>query len=136
MKKDTRQSPLASRRVTGKHKVLPKTPRPMPDELAALAGSVCAQRVRCGRANCRCKSGGDALHGPYFYHFRREGGRLRKRYLRPDEVEATRAACARGRARRETTASYRKMQRMALPREYRDLLRDVQAMIGSAKHGG
>jgi hypothetical protein len=34
------------------------------------------ERVRCGRANCtRCP------HGPYWYAYWREGGRLRSRYI-------------------------------------------------------
>ena len=34
------------------------------------------EQVRCGRANCtRCP------HGPYWYAYWREGGRLRSRYI-------------------------------------------------------
>jgi hypothetical protein len=65
-----------------------------------LPGVVCRQWVRCGRANCRCARG--QLHGPYFYHFARENGRLRKRYVRPAEADGVKAACeARRRQRRE-----------------------------------
>jgi hypothetical protein len=65
-----------------------------------LDGAVCRQWVRCGRPNCRCARG--QLHGPYSYHFARENGRLRKRYVRQAEVEGVRAACqARQRQRRE-----------------------------------
>lgn len=34
------------------------------------------QMVRCGRANC-----GRCPHGPYWYAYWREGGRLRSRYI-------------------------------------------------------
>ena len=72
-------------------------------------GSVHAQRVRCGKPNCRCARG--ELHGPYFYHFFRENGRLRKRYLRPSEVDEVRAQCAaRKQYRRALVASRRKAQ--------------------------
>src|SRR6516162_7925594 len=65
-----------------------------------LPGVVCQQWVRCGRPNCRCARG--QLHGPYAYHFARENGCLRKRYVRPAEVDGVRAACeARQRQRRE-----------------------------------
>jgi hypothetical protein len=37
------------------------------------------ERVRCGKVNCRC-SGGE-LHGPYWYAYWTEGGRIRSRYL-------------------------------------------------------
>lgn len=42
--------------------------------------------VRCGKSPCRCEPG--SLHGPYYYRFTREGGRLRKRYVRKAEAEA------------------------------------------------
>jgi hypothetical protein len=56
-----------------------------------LPGTVCRQMIRCGKPNCKCARG--QLHGAYYYHFVRVGGRLRKRYLKPDEVEAVKAAC-------------------------------------------
>lgn len=109
-------------RKTKSRKVLPKIPDTLP-------GAVCAQRVRCGRANCRCKSGSDALHGPYFYHFWREAGRLKKRYLKPDEVEAMRQACERDKMERARRASYRRNWRRGLPRELRELWREVEAAL-------
>ncbi len=60
-------------------KTLPKT------------GSVCMQWVRCGRPNCRCARG--ELHGPYYYRFWREDGRLRKAYIKQADLAAVRAAC-------------------------------------------
>jgi hypothetical protein len=80
------------RRISGEKSVetLPKT----------LPGMVCRQWVRCGRPGCRCARG--QLHGPYLYHFARENGRLRKRYVRPAELADVQAACqARQRERRE-----------------------------------
>ena len=50
-----------------------------------LPGVVCQQWVRCGRPGCRCARG--QLHGPYAYHFARENGRLRKRYVGPADLE-------------------------------------------------
>jgi hypothetical protein len=60
-------------------------------------GAVCRQWVRCGRPTCRCARW--ELHGPYDYLFWREGGRLRKRYVRQADAEASRAACDERRAR-------------------------------------
>jgi hypothetical protein len=71
-----------------------KTVEPLPK---TLPGAVCAQWVRCGKPNCRCARG--RPHGPYFYRFWREGAQLRKRYVRPPELERVRGQC---RARRET----------------------------------
>jgi hypothetical protein len=65
-----------------------------------LPGAVCVQWVRCGRPGCRCSRG--QPHGPYYYRFWREGGRLRKVYVRPADLEEVRAQCeARRQARRE-----------------------------------
>lgn len=56
-----------------------------------LNGTVHAQYVRCGKANCKCASG--ELHGAYYYHFVRVDGKFKKRYLKPSEVEAVQQAC-------------------------------------------
>ena len=48
-----------------------------------LPGSVCAQYRRRG----------DKLYGPYWFRFWREDGKLRKVYVRKDELEAIRALC-------------------------------------------
>ena len=78
-----------------------KTPEALPK---MLPGVVCVQRVRCGKPGCRCARG--QAH-PAFYRFWREGGRLRKHYVRRSELDAVRAACeARRRARRELSAGW------------------------------
>lgn len=73
-----------------------------------LPGTVCRQMIRCGKPNCRCARG--QLHGAYYYHFVRVGGRLTKRYLKPDEVQAVKAACQ---ARREDERAKRIETRQA-----------------------
>ena len=80
-------SPRPPCRETDRTEPLPKT----------LPGVVCVQWVRCGRANCRCARG--QRHGPYYYRFWREGGRLRKAYVKAGELDQVRAAC---RARRQS----------------------------------
>ena len=52
------------------------------------AASLCQQWIRCGKSRCRCATG--ELHGPYQYLFWREGGRLKKRYIRQHDVEDVR----------------------------------------------
>ena len=42
-------------------------------------GSLHLEFKKCGRPNCRCRSG--LLHGPYVYRHRREHGRQRKDYV-------------------------------------------------------
>ena len=64
-----------------------------------LDGYVRAERVRCGKANCKCSRG--ELHGVYFYRYTWDEGRRRKTYIKRSEVEQVRAACA----------EYRRVQR-------------------------
>ena len=49
-------------------------------------GAVCRQWITCGKEGCRCKKG--ERHGPYHYLFWREGGRLRKMYIRKGDLPA------------------------------------------------
>ena len=67
---------------TKQRKTLPKQ---------SLPGAVIPQYVRCGRSTCPCAQG--QLHGPYYYRFWRERGRLRKQYVRMADVAMVRAAC-------------------------------------------
>ena len=55
-----------------------------------VRGAICAQWVRCGKPNCRCAKG--QLHGPYYYRFWREGGKLRRAYVRKADAPAALAA--------------------------------------------
>lgn len=64
-----------------------------------LDGYVRAERVKCGKVNCKCSRG--ELHGVYFYRYTWDEGRRRKTYVKRSEVEQVRAACA----------EYRKLQR-------------------------
>jgi hypothetical protein len=84
-----------------------ETSEPLPK---TLPGVVCAQRVRCGKAGCRCASGERHLA---YYRFWREGGRLRKRYVRRADLAAVRAACeARRRDRRELAAGWQQWREL------------------------
>ena len=76
-------------------KALPKT----------LPGVVRPQWVTCGRSNCRCRRG--LLHGPYYYRFWREGGRLRKQYVKAVHLDRIRAACEARRKRRQELVATR-----------------------------
>jgi Family of unknown function (DUF6788) len=98
-----------------------KMDRPLPQ-----IGTVHVQYRRCGRPNCRCRRGHPH---PGFYWLWRQDGRLRKRYLRSEDVEAARAACAE-RRRRE------RARREAL-REARELWRTLAAVLREAEaYGG
>lgn len=74
----------------------PKRPYFIADPLpqtTMFKGSVHLQRRRCGKPTCRCASGRPEDAHVAHYHFWREGGRLRKRYLKAGEVEPTRERC-------------------------------------------
>ena len=62
-----------------------------------LPGAVIGGRKKCGRPNCRCADG-EQLHGPYYYRYWREGGRLRRQYVKRTNLESVRAACEATRA--------------------------------------
>lgn len=85
------------------------------------AGAVCAQFVRCGKTGCKCSRG--ELHGPYYYRFTREDGRLRKIYV-PKSAAA--AALAAQRSERELKAlvgpvDRRRSRRSLLDRMFRKM---------------
>ena len=78
-----------------------KPPETLPK---TLPGVVCVQRVRCGKPRCRCARGQPHVA---FYRFWREGGRLRKSYVKRSALADVRAACeARRQAGRELSAGW------------------------------
>lgn len=85
-------------------------------------GAVCIQYRRCGKPNCGCARG--SLHGPYYCLFWREQGRLRKHYLRPEDVGAFRSECE---ARRKRAADQRRLHELWRQRysAYLDTVRQV-----------
>ena len=61
-------------------------------KIEPLPGALCAQYMRCGKANCKCSKGD--LHGPYFVRFWYEHGRQRKEYIKKNELLSVKAAIA------------------------------------------
>lgn len=39
------------------------------------------EQVRCGKAKCKCAGANEKLHGPYWYTYWREDGKLKSRYV-------------------------------------------------------
>lgn len=39
------------------------------------------ERVRCGKAGCKCAGENGQLHGPYWYAYWRDDGKLKSRYV-------------------------------------------------------
>lgn len=90
-----------------------------------LAGSVHAQWVTCGKPGCKCARG--ELHGPYWYRFAREGGRLRKHYIPREELDAVRVRCEERRmVRRAVHEARRRMAlKVAASKAYMRPLKDI-----------
>ena len=110
-RRDVRLETRPARRSLKNSDSLPK--------IAPLPGVLLANPVRCGKPACRCARG--ELHGPYLYRRWREGGRQRRAYVRPDEVERVRAALAEW--RRLHPPADRLRRELA---ELRRLLRDLE----------
>jgi len=80
----TRKNASQGRDSKKSAEMLPKILR-----LAGIKGSLQTQRVRCGKANCRCVRGD--LHDGYHYFFTRIGGQQFKVYVRREDVSAVRS---------------------------------------------
>ena len=51
------------------------------------AGTIRAVKLKCGRANCRCRSGNDEdKHGPYYFWNRKVKGKMTSSSIPPDKV--------------------------------------------------
>ena len=57
-------------------------------KIEPTSGSLQQEWKACGKPSCRCARGD--LHGPYFYRRWREGGRQRRQYVRPADLERVR----------------------------------------------
>lgn len=42
-------------------------------------GILVSEYIKCGKENCKCNTG--SLHGPYWYHYFWDNGKLRKKYV-------------------------------------------------------
>ncbi len=99
-----------------------------------LPGVVLPQFVRCGKPTCRCRRRED-LHGPYFYRFHREGGRLRKTYVPRGQLDDVRAACHR-RQRREIEDRLHRVESQALLRALRESTRQLERALDEHRRQG
>ena len=90
-------------------------------KIEPLRGSLQPEWARCGKASCRCSRG--ELHGPYWSHRWREGGRQRRRYVRPADLEHVRASLAEWRRLHPPARSMRDVLA-----ELRRLLRQLDAL--------
>ena len=91
-----------------------------------MKGSVHAQWVKCGKPGCRCARG--EPHGPYFYLFWREQGRLRKAYIRTGDLPHVVAAIRAYRLEKQRVRDAKSKLR-----GIRELLRNSEAMISKER---
>ena len=90
-----------------------KDAKPLHNIPATLPGAICVQRVRRGNKWYQCHA-----------RFWRDGGRLRKQYVRQADVEAVRAACAARRVQ-EREQRARRDESMRALHACRELLREL-----------
>ena len=99
-------------------KVLPKTAGEIQN------GGVYVQRVRCGKANCKCAGKGERHTA--FYFFTRRQGKLVKLYVRKAQVENFAGMVAQANGERQ--------RRRQTIKASADLLREFRAdLCGNAK---
>ena len=91
-------------------------------KMTPLRGTLRAELVRCGKPSCRCARGD--RHGPYFYRRWREGGRQRRRYVKPADAESVRAGLA----------AWRRLHPRA--RSLRDELAELRRLCRQLETGG
>ena len=98
-----------------------------------LPGVVIAERKRCGKPRCRCASGqAEDLHGPYFYRYFRQAGRLRKVYVRRADVAEVRRAC-RQRQERQRQERARAREAHLIITTFRDEARELEHLLRHVK---
>ena len=84
--------------------------------------------TRCGKPACRCNGGHP--HGPYWVLRWREGATNRRRYVRPAELAAVRAAVERRRGERAAVRAAFAAD-LALLRRLEALRRELAAALGT-----
>ena len=104
-------------------KVLPKTV----DEIQN--GGLYLQRVRCGKANCKCARG--ELHTA-FYFFTRRGGKLVKTYVRKSEFDEFMRLIAKAATKRKERRQTAKSN-LDFLKELRQVLRERASQIKSLR---
>ena len=69
-------------------------------------GSLSQRYTKCGKRGCRCRTGGDARHGPYHSLTRSVGGTTRSRWLSDTQAELARHQLEEGDRFREDIETY------------------------------
>jgi hypothetical protein len=95
-------------------------------KIVPLPGYLLAQKIKCGRPNCKCASG--ELHGPYFYYVWRVGTRQYKEYVKRSDVAAFRAGIQEHRRRMAEIRAFNQQAKNDW-RNLKEKLRQVLAAI-------
>ncbi|MBD2080506.1 DUF6788 family protein [Leptolyngbya sp. FACHB-17] len=76
------QQSVHSEAVTAKGREVIETQRSDdPNGIGGAARLYQLELVRCGKAGCKCAGIDGELHGPYWYAYWRENGKLKSRYV-------------------------------------------------------
>jgi len=95
-------------------------------KIVPLPGYLLAQKIKCGRSNCKCANG--ELHGPYFYYVWRVGSRQYKEYVKRSDVAAFRAGIQEHRRRMAEIRAFNQQAKNDW-RNLKEKLRQVLAAI-------
>lgn len=81
-----------------KNPVVPEQDRrePILEPRPIRRGSLSVRYIKCSKPSCRCASGGDARHGPYYSLTRTVGGNTVSRWLSEAEAQIVRRQLAEG----------------------------------------
>jgi hypothetical protein len=80
--------------------------------------AICKQFRKCGKPSCKCNTG--SLHGPYFFYFYREDGKLKKQYIRKADAPELWEGYSQRRAQQK--------QRAADRREFTEFSRELRRL--------
>lgn len=106
-------------------------PLPQAAKFGLIKGTVHVQFKRCGKA-CQCRSGLRAdLHEQHYLFWRDDDQKLRKQYVRQDDVALIQAACKRRRQMEQAQRAELKGARCAL-RAMREVVREVEKLTKEA----
>lgn len=95
-----------------------------------MGGTLQPRYIKCGRKNCRCATGPEMRHGPYWYLEWRKGRKICKRYIPAAKLEAVREWLASRQALEEAIA-----QAMADMKKMRESLRMIRGVMVPFRHG-
>lgn len=99
----------------------------MARKIVPLSGYLLAQKIKCGRPNCKCARGD--LHGPYFYYVWRLGRYRHKEYVKSHDLAFVRAGIEQHRRRKAEIRAFNEQAKA----DWRNLKERINQILASIK---